>query len=181
MKKEKSFYFNLFCESFDLALITLRSFDLFTYICFFEELEKSDNSLDLILTVHKLRLQNQINLTSEKKQLNKFLKNETISYSQIKKILIIFSKILNNKFFKDRLDTICFYLLPEYGIFTTKLKILQIQKIVYFNIIIFHFKKRFNFFYQRLITKFYIKELYPIVLNISYQNGLRYLKFFANL
>jgi hypothetical protein len=171
-----------FTESFDLSLLVLQSFDLYSYNRFLEELQKKSNRL--IFIVFNLRLQNQIKLINDnykKDIILKFLVNQIIFKNDIMEILIIFSNILNSKFCQQKLDLICLYFLPESSFFATKLKNKNIKTINFFNFWVINNKKRFNFFFIKLFPLLYPYKIYDYLTILYLQNGLSYLKFYRKI
>jgi hypothetical protein len=168
-----------FIESFDLALFVLQIFDPYSYNFFLQELKKNK----LIFIVFNLRIQNQINLSykTKKNTILKFLENQTICVNHLKQILIIFSKTLNMKFCKQKFNLICFYFLPEYSFFSTKLKNKNFKVIKFFDFWITLNKKRLNFFFLKLFPSNYKFDIYNYMIILYLQNGLRFINFYKNL
>lgn len=179
IKKQNSY---LFYKSIDLALLTLQTFDIYSYHLFFEELKKYDNSNKLIFLLFEVRFQSQFNLIYKSSKKNKFFIENKILPQEKKIFLLIFSKILNSKFCKQKFNFIYFYFLPEYSLFINKLKSNDFKKLKGFDFWIFSHQKRFNFLFLNIISKsFYNKQNYNYYLLIDLQNGLRYLNFYKTI
>lgn len=181
---QKSDNFDFFCESIDLSLIALQALDKYSYDYFFEKLKENDTNNILLFAIFQIRLKNQMNFfyeNAEKRSFTKFIKNQKISRNTIKKIIEILSNVLNSKFCEQKLDFISFYFLPEYGLFLTKLKILELQKLIIFEFWVAEYKKRFSFLFIKLLPRSFNRKLYPFLINIYLQNGLRYLIFYKNV
>ena len=182
--KQKNDNFDFFCETIDLSLIALQALDKYSYDYFFHKLKENDTNNILLFTIFQIRLKNQMNFfyeNREKKLFTKFIKTEKISINNIKKIIEILSNVLNSKFCEQKLDFISFYFLPEYGLFLTKLKIFKIQKLLVFEFWVNEYKKRFSFLFIKLLPRNFNTKLYPFLLNIYLQNGLRYLLFYKTI
>lgn len=182
--KQKSEDFDFLCETIDLSLIALQALDKYSYDCFFDKLKEKDTNNILLFAIFQIRLKNQINFfydNTEKKIFTKFIKTEKISINSIKKIIEILSNVLNSKFCEQKLDFISFYFLPEYGLFLTKLKILELQKLLIFEFWVDEYKKRFSFLFIKLLPRNFNRKLYPFLINIYLQNGLRYLIFYKTI
>lgn len=176
--QEKISYFS---KSIDLALFSLQIFDFYSYNYFFQQLKENDPSNQLIISLTKLRFQNKTDFFLKNNDEKKVNIKKDISNEDIKKILIILSKVLNSKFCKQKLELICFYFLPEYNLFKSRSKVNFIRKSIFFNFWIKSNKKRFNFFFKKKIKKIYIRKIYTSILIFYLQNGLRYLNFYKNL
>ena len=184
MMKQKSDNFDFFCETIDLSLMALQALDKYSYDSFFEKLKENDTNDSLLFAVFQIRLKSQMNFfyeNTEKKLFTKFLKRQKISKKTIKKIIKILSNILNSNFCEQKLDFIAFYFLPEYGLFLTKLKIFELQKLIIFEFWVNEYKKRFNFLFIKILPRNFNRKLYPFLLNFYLQNGLRYLIFYKTI
>ena len=188
MEEKKIIHLNVLCESLDLALITLQAFDNFSYNRFLEELTKNKDCNDLLLTLSRLRLINQINkLYKEENPKNfsfsKSLENFEFSRKKIKKILSILSKTLNTPFCKQKFDFIYFYFLLECSIFAMKTKIYKIKTFSTYSFWISEYKKRFSFFNAKLTPKLYScpKTVYLFLLHSQTIRGLKYLDYYRCL
>lgn len=173
-----------FSQSIDLCLITLQTFDLYSYNFFFEELQKIDKNNYLLFIILNLRLKNQINFFSknpEKKKITKFLKIQSISSEDLLQILLVLSKVLNSKFCKQKFHLICLYFLPEYSIFNTASKSKEIKNLKFFNFWIINHKNRFHFFFLKIFPRRYTKKICNYIIMVYLQNGLRCLNFYRNL
>jgi hypothetical protein len=173
-----------FSKTLDLCLITLQTFDVYSYNAFFEELQKNDKDNRLIFIVLNLRLENQMNFfyqNSKKKRNFKILKIQNVRSEDLVEILLILSKILNSKFCKQKLDLIYFYFLPEYSFFSTKIKNKSMQKIKFFEFWILNTTRRFSFFFSKFFSREYTKKIYSYITIIYLQNGLRCLNLYKKI
>nr|YP_010443709.1 hypothetical protein NQZ01_pgp058 [Merotricha bacillata]UTE94596.1 hypothetical protein MbacPt_p123 [Merotricha bacillata] len=179
-----SLKFDLFFESFDLALITLQSIDPYSYNRFLEELQRQDCKKNLIFVVYNLRLKHQIKSFSPISRIHvelKLLRKQNINKYDILLVVLIFSKILNFSFCKQKLDFITFCCLFESSFFVTNLKMTKLKKLKFFYFWLTNPKKHFLW----LLIKYYpIISLIKISNYISIYNlqkGLLYLNFYKNL
>jgi len=185
MKKKKTAYFSLFCETLDISLIVFQSFDTFSYKRFLEELRTTNRSSELVIVLSLLRVMNRIdffNKNLQSKQLL-FLLNSKVFRQQIKQILLILSKNLNISFCKQKFNLIYFFIILENTLFANKIKIFGAKDLITLDFWFLEYKKRAHFFIKKLVPK--TSSCPPTVyLFISYfymLNGLNYLNFYKNL
>lgn len=170
-------------ESINLSLLVLQTFDIYSYQYFFEELKKKDKNNKLFFIVTKLRLIHQMSFLSSyyNKKFTRFLKEEDITIEDIKAIILTLTKVINSNFFKQKLDLLCFYFLPEKNLFSTLVKINQFKNLDSFDYHFFINTKHFSFLFMKTIPNSYTKKTYKYFMLFYLQCGLRYLDFYKNL
>ena len=184
IKFYKQINLNRFSKTLDLCLITLQTFDFYSYNFFFEEVQKNDKDNRLMFIILNLRLENQMNFfykNYEKRRSFKLLKLETITNKDLIEILLILSKVLNSKFCQQKLDLIYFYFLPEYSFFSTKIKNKSIRNIKFFDFWVINTTKRFSFLFLKIFSKAYTKKIYTYITLSYLQDGLRYLNLYKKI
>lgn len=184
MTRSNSLKFDLFFESFDLALITLQSIDPYSYNRFLEDLQKQDCKKNLIFVIYNFRLKHQIKSFSPilRKHLElKLLINQNINKYDIILVISIFSKILNFSFCKQKLDFITFCCLFESSFFVTNLKITKLKKLKFFYFWFTNPKKHFLWIFIKYYPNISLVKISNYISICKLQKGLLYLNFYKNL
>lgn len=179
-----SLKFDLFFESFDLALITLQSIDSYSYTRFLEELQKQDCKKNLIFVIYSLRLKHQIKSFSPSSRRHlelKLLSNQNVSKYDIILILRVFSKILNFSFCKQKLDFITFCCLFESSFFVTNFKMTKLKKLKFFYFWFTNPKKHFLWILIKYYPNISLLQSSNYISVYNFQKGLLYLNFYKNL
>lgn len=184
MTISNSLKFDLFFESFDLALITLQSIDPYSYNRFLEELQKQDSTKKLIFLVYTFRLKHQIKSFSPicKRHLEvKLLTNQIINKYDMLLIIRIFSQILNFSFCKQKLEFITFCFLFESSFFVTNLKINKLKQLRFFYFWVTNPKKHFLWILVKYYPNISLLKIINYIAVYNFQKGLFYLNFYKNL
>jgi hypothetical protein len=182
--KIKKFYLNKICYSIDLALLALRSYDIYSYNIFIKELKENDNKL--FLSLIKIRFLSKIEINKQNfnsKIIRKSYKYiEIVNLDDIKKIILTLSKLLNSDYSNQNLDLIYFYFVSENALFIMNSTIIDINKFSFlFLLWIKEYERSFSLNFYKNYSRYYNIRVYPIILYFSLRKAIFFLNFYKNL